>query len=166
MSTDITTDADMAARMQELGCTYPRTGVALLPVNFVNASSAADLRQASDTATVKKLLKEADIPVNDIFVPGRRPMYIKNKSADWAAPILFVSAAFYSQNAAAVSLALNVIGNYATDFLRGRGRTRDQAKLDIVVETKGTSSFKRISYSGPADGIRELDTVVRRVFDD
>jgi hypothetical protein len=134
-------------------------------VNFANAS-AADLLQASESATVKKLLKEADIPVDDILVPGRRPMYIKNKSADWAAPILFVTAAFYSQNPSAISVALNIIGNYATDFLRGRSHEGDEAKLDIVVETKGRTSFKKISYSGPADGIMGLDSVVRRVLDD
>ena len=119
MSIAITVDADIAERMHELGCPYPRTGIALLPINFVNASSATDLRQASDTATVKKLLKEAEVPIDDLFVPTKRPIYIKNKSAEWAAPIVFVSAAFYSQNPAAVSLALNVIGNYTTDFAEG-----------------------------------------------
>jgi hypothetical protein len=166
MSTDITTYIDVTARMEELGCAYPRAGIALLPVNFASASAAADLLQASESATVKKLLKEADIPVDNILVPGRRPMYIKNKSADWAAPILFVTAAFYSQNPSAISVALNIIGNYATDFLRGRSHEGDEAKLDIVVEAKGASSFKKISYSGPADGIRGLDSIVRRVLDD
>jgi hypothetical protein len=166
MSTDITACGDIAARMEELGCAYPTSGIALLPVNFATASQSEDLLQASEAATVKKLLKEAGIPVDDVFGPGRRPMYIKNKSSDWAAPILLVSAALYSQNPTAVSVALNIIGNYATDFLRGRWPGRDEAKLDIVVQTKGTKSFKRISYSGPADGIRGLDGVVRKVFDD
>lgn len=166
MDTEITAWTDIAVRMQEFSCAYPETGIALLPVNFATASLPTDLLQASDSATVRKLLKEADILVNDIFVSERRPMYIKNKSADWAGPIILIGAAFYSQNPMAVSLALNVIGNYVTEFLRGSGRGRGSVTLDIVVETKGKSSFKKISYRGPADGIPALDSVIRRVFDD
>jgi hypothetical protein len=156
----------MRAKLEELACAYPISGIVLMPVNFETASSAEELLQASEASTVRKLLKEAGVPIYDIFRPDRRPMYIKNKSAGWAAPILFVSAAFYSQNPAAVALALNIIGNYATEFLTGTRRQRDQAKLDIVVETKGTASFRKIAYSGPTDGIKELDAVIRRVFDD
>jgi hypothetical protein len=168
MGTETTTFTDIAAKIKNFGGAYPRTGVALLPVNFANAASLEELLQASDTATLRKLLKEANVPVDDLFEPDRRPMYIKNKSADWVAPIIFFSAAFYSQNSLAVSLALNVIGNYATDFLRGIGHAGDQAKLDIVVETKtkDASIFKKASYIGPAEGIRELDGVVRRMLDD
>lgn len=81
-------------------------------------------------------------------------------------PILFVCAALYSQNPSAVSVALSVVANYATDLLKGVGNREENAKLDIVVETKGTSMFKKISYEGPADGIKSLAEVVRRAFND
>jgi hypothetical protein len=164
VSIDITSYVNVATRMAELGCEYPRSGIVLLPVNFAQASSVTGLLQASDTATVKKLLTEAGVPVEEILERSRRPMYIKNKSAEWSAPIVFVCAAMLSQNPSIVSVALSVIGNYATDLLKGIGRGGADAKLEIVVETK--DGYKKISYSGPTDGIRGLDSIVRRALDE
>jgi hypothetical protein len=48
MSSDITSYINVAARMADLGCEYPRSGIVLLPVNFEKASSATELLQASD----------------------------------------------------------------------------------------------------------------------
>ncbi len=166
MSTEITDYVNVTTRMTELGCEYPRSGIVLLPVNFAQVSSATELLQASDTATVKKVLKEANVPVDEILERSRRPGYIKNKSAEWSAPMLFICTALYSQNPLIVSLALSVIANYASDLLRGVGSRGEDVKLDIVVETKRTGTFKRISYEGPAGGIKDLAEVVRRTFDD
>ena len=59
------------------------------------------------------------------------------------APILFVSAALFSQNPDLVSLALNVIGNYATEFFRGE-RGEHEVRLDVVVEKKRNETYKKI----------------------
>jgi hypothetical protein len=48
MSSDITSYINVAARMADLGCEYPRSDIVLLPVNFEKATSATELLQASD----------------------------------------------------------------------------------------------------------------------
>ena len=76
-------------------------------------------------------------------------------------PIFFVSALLYSQNPMCVSLALNVLGNYATDFFKGTNPTPN-IKLNIVVEKKN-KTCKSISYEGPVDGLKDLRNIVREV---
>jgi hypothetical protein len=60
-----------------------------------------------------------------------------------------------------VSLALNVLGNYATDFFKGTNPTPN-IKLNIVVEKKN-KTCKSISYEGPVDGLKDLRNIVREV---
>jgi hypothetical protein len=54
MATNITDFVNVGEKIANLGGVYPN-GLALLPVNFESASSVADLRQASEAATIKKL---------------------------------------------------------------------------------------------------------------
>ena len=58
-----------------------------------------------------------------------------------------------------LSLSLNVIANYATDFLRGVSGNPN-VKLDIVVE-KNDKTCKKISYEGSIDGLKDLPAVIR-----
>jgi hypothetical protein len=79
---------NVSERLEELGWVYPRSGMALLPVNIGTAESAEELRQASEAATVKKLLKAGQLPIEDIMNAGQRLPAIKNKHLEWTAPIL------------------------------------------------------------------------------
>jgi len=158
MATNITDFVNVGEKIANLGGVYPH-GLALLPVNFESASSLAELRQASEAATIKKLLIAEGLQVDDILDRSQRPPYIKNKSHEWASPIIFVSALLYSQNPMCISLALNVLGNYATDFFRGTNTTPN-VKLNIVIEKKD-KSCKTISYEGPVDGLKDLPNIVR-----
>lgn len=72
---------NVAEKMADLQCQLPETGLALLPLNFESATSIADLRHASQTSTLKKLLVKEGLPLNDIVERSRRPPYVKNKSS-------------------------------------------------------------------------------------
>jgi hypothetical protein len=134
-----------------------------LPVNFESASSVTEFLQASEAATVKKLFLEKGLPIDDIVDRNQRPPYVKNKSYDWVTPTLFISAALYSENPALVSMALSVLANYATDFFKGINRMPD-VRLDIVAEETKTKTYKKISYQGPVDGLKNLADVIRAVI--
>lgn len=160
MTTKITDYVEVSKKMADLGCRYPER-MALLPINFESAMSISEFLQASEAATIKKLLLAESLPLDDIVDRSQRPPYVKNKSGDWVAPIVFVSASMYSQNQALVSLALNVLGNYATDFFKGSPRVHD-VTLKIVVEKKN-KTCKKITYQGPIDGLKDLAEVIREV---
>lgn len=158
--TRITDYIDVGKKMADLGCRYPEQ-MALLPINFEAARSIAEFLQASEAATIKKLLLAKKLPLNDILDRNQRSPYLKNKSHEWAAPILFVSASLFSQNPALVSLALNVVGNYATDFFKGTLGIHE-VTLNIVVAKKD-KTFKKISYRGPTDGLKDLAKIIKEV---
>src|SRR5580692_4260791 len=104
MTTTITDFIDVRKKIADLGC-RDTEGMALLPINFESARSIAELRQASEAATIKKLLIAEGVPVDDIVEKGQRLPYVKNKSFEWVGPILFVSASLYSQNPELVAVA-------------------------------------------------------------
>lgn len=161
MTTNVTDFVNVSKKVADLACRYPDR-MALLPINFESASSIGEFLQASEAATIKKLLVADGLPLDDIVSPSQRIPYIKNKSHEWVAPILFVSASLYSQNPALVSVALSVLANYATEFFRGISSLHE-VKLDVVVERKRNETYKRISYQGPVAGLRDLPEVIREV---
>jgi hypothetical protein len=164
ITVDVTEYANVGKKIVDLGCRCPDR-MALLPVNFESATSITELLQASEAATVRKLFLAAGLPLDEIVDRSLRPPYLKKKSFEWVAPILFVSAALYSQNPDLVSLALNIMGNYATEFLKGTGGTRS-VKVDIVVEKRRNETYKRISYQGPPAGLKDLSGVIREVVNE
>jgi hypothetical protein len=163
VTTKIADYIDVSKKMADLGCRYPER-MALLPINFESATSISEFLQASEAATIKKLLLSQAVHLDDIVARSQRPPYVKNKSHEWVAPIVFVSASLYSQNRELVSVALNVLGNYATDFFKGTPGMHE-VKLDIVVAKKN-KTYKKIAYQGPIEGLKGLADVIREVADE
>lgn len=161
MPLTITDCSDVSEKMTELGCVLPVSGLALLPYNFDSAASVSELRHASETSTVRKLLLHARLPLGDIARPGERPPYVKNKSSDLVLPTLFFSASFLSQNSALVTVALNVVSNYVYESLRHL-RSGRVVKVAIVVEDKG--KYRRISYEGTEEGLNALPDSIREAI--
>ena len=163
MSITVTDYVDVRAKAAELGCIVPESGLTLLPVNFDSAATVAELRHASETSTLRKLLKGENLPLLDIVERGQRPPYIKNKSADLVLPTLFFSATFLSQNPALVSIALNVVSSYVYDRFRSLkpGRT---VKCEIVIEDRKSDKYRRIAYEGTEDGLNLLPQSIREAI--
>lgn len=161
MATKISDYVHVANRAKELGCVTP-TGITVLPENFENAASRSELLFGSEAATIRKLLK-SDVPMGSLLPTGERAPAIHNKHFEWA-PAIFVSAALLSENPNAISVALGIVSNYATDFFKGRPSRK--VKLTVVVETKKDRSCKRIDYEGDASGLASLANIVRQLGDD
>lgn len=154
----------MPNESRALDAIYP-DGLALLPINFESASSIAEFRQVSAAATVKTLFRNATIPYSELFEKSKKPPYVQNNAFEWIAPTIFVSAGLISANANYVSVALNVISNYATDFFKGMAGGKS-VKLEVVVETTKTKTCMRISYEGDIEGLKDLPKIIREVADE
>lgn len=163
LTTKVTDYIDVSKKMADLGCRFPER-MALLPINFESAVSITELLQASEAATIKKLLLAEAVPLDEIVDRSQRPPYVKSKSSEWISPIIFVSASLYSQNPALVSIALNVLGNFATDFFKGIRGVHD-VSLNIVVGKKN-KTYKKIAYHGPIEGLKDLPKIIREVADE
>jgi hypothetical protein len=159
VSVEVSEFINVHQKLDELGAEYPADGIALLPLNISTAESIGDLRQASEAATIRKLLRQADIPVKDILSKEKRPPYVKNKSNDWVSPIIFVSATVWNNNPKLVSVALNIVSSYIYDAFKGATGSRT-AKISVVVEDPNGKST-RIDYEGPSEAVKDLAKLVR-----
>ena len=161
--TNITDFVSVSQRVEQLGLASPN-GIAFLPDDFESAETTADFRQRPEAATLRKVLKQANVAIDDLS-PGVKLPYIVNRSSQWIAPTLFISSSLLSTDPTMVSVALNVLSNYVTDFLKGFPGG-PAVKFEIVVEKKGDRSCKRITYQGDAAGIASLAEVVGRIADE
>jgi hypothetical protein len=159
VSVEVSDFINVHQKLNELGAEYPTDGMALLPPNISTAESIGDLKQASEAATIRKLLRQSDVPVRDILSKEKRPPYVKNKSSDWVSPIIFVSATLWSNNPDLVSVALNIVSSYIYDTFKGVTGSRT-AKISVVIEDPNGKST-RIDYEGPSDAMKDLAKLVK-----
>uniref|UniRef100_B0T6I4 Uncharacterized protein n=1 Tax=Caulobacter sp. (strain K31) TaxID=366602 RepID=B0T6I4_CAUSK len=152
------------ARLASLGCGFPQ-GVAILPANFAVATDRSQFKELAEAPTIRKLLRSAGLPVSGLLPDGKTSPLILNRSAGWAGPALFISAGLLSANATAVSVALGILTNYLSDFLKGSLREKG-VELDIIVERRGDRVCKKISYQGPIEGLEALARAVARIADE
>ena len=147
-------------RFQDLGCIQPQ-GIALLPANFETADNIETFLQAPEAATVAKLLTQAGLPPSDLWNSEDRPAYIQNNAFEWIAPTIFASATLLTENPDCISVALGVISDYVTEFLRGIPGDKNRVKLEIVAEPTEGGVCKRFKYDGPAEQLHNLPEIIR-----
>jgi len=162
MTITVTDYVSVADRIAELGCNVP-SGIAILPDNFPKAATRQDLLFGSEASTIRKLFKNNNFPIDDLLPVGERVGAIHNKHFEWA-PLLFISVGLLSNDPNAVTVALGIIANYATDFFKGM--SGKNVKLNVVVEKKKDHTCKMISYEGDISGLSTLSNVIRRISDE
>ena len=62
------------------------------------------------------------------------------------------------QNPELVSIALNVLSNYISDYFKGH--KEPNVKLNIVVQ-KSEIEYTNFMYEGPKDGLKEIEKVIK-----
>jgi hypothetical protein len=164
MTTSINDYLSVRQKAADLGCVVPE-GIALLPMNFETATSRKDFRQRSEAATVRSLLRANNLPLSELLPAGERAPYIQNNAFELLLPTIFIAGTLMSQNPAAVSLGLNVLASYVTDFFKGIAGEK-HVKFDIVIERKGSHSCKMVSYEGDASGLQSLPDIIGRLADE
>ncbi len=161
MSVETTKVESVSDRAAALGLASP-TSLALLPRNFFDAKDPGDLIHEAHATTIRKLWAEKALPETPVEEPGKALPAVVEHSADWIAPTVFVSSMLLSNTPELVSVAIGVIANYATDFLKGR-HGEPTVRLDVVVEKSKSKSCQKISYTGPVKGLDDLPDIVREV---
>lgn len=162
MTTTVSEFGNVAQRASELGCPVPGR-IAILPENFETAKSYADFEFSQEASTIRTLFRNNDFELDEILPPGQRSTFVHNKHFEWAA-LLFISVGLISSNPMAVSIAIGMISNYATDYFRGM--PSKNVKLSIVVEKRKDKSCKKINFDGPVEGLKDLPEIIRRVSDE
>lgn len=159
MNSTVTDYIDVRAKLSQLGYHSP-SALALLPANIDSATAAVDVRQRSESATVRTLFRQAGIPFEDVYDQSNRPPYIQNNDVTWFAPTIFVAAGVISTNPHVISVALGVLSNYLTDFFKGKLGERN-IKVSFVVEQDLSRTCKRVEYEGNVEGLHALADVIK-----
>ena len=151
---------NVAERAAALGCRVP-TGVALLPGNFDTAKTRQELLFEGKISPLRELWRKANVVETPIEPPGEDIWCVGYKDFDLVVPTIFIGFSLLSQNQAMVSIALNVISNYLTDWFKGLGPgTKQVAEVNVVVETP-KKTCKHVHYKGPVEGLEELPDILR-----
>jgi len=164
MGITITDYCRVDQRVAELGCLYP-DGIALLPENFDTPRDRGELLQRTSGTTLRKAFRAEKLPVVEVLPASERIPYITYKHFEWVIPTLFISASVISENPVAVSIALSVVANFITDFLKGIP-TAKNIKLNIVVEKRLDRTCKKINYDGDVAGLSSLAEIIKEISDD
>lgn len=161
MSIQVSEYVNVKDQALKLGCNSP-TGLALLPRNFETAKSKDELVHESAVPDIRIIWRQAGISETKIEKESDKFPYAQENAFEWVGPIIFVSTMLLSQNPHAISIALNIISNFLTDWFKGIPGIK-KVKLDVVIEKDENKKSIRIHYDGDPDGLAELDKVIREV---
>lgn len=164
MSVEIKDYISVSLRAKELNCEIP-SGLVVLPENFLVAADTSEFRIRSETATLKSLFRQNQIPFGELQKNGEKRLYIQNNAADLILPLIYVAASLTTGNEQVISIALGVVSNYVTDFFKGRSGSKT-VELTVVVETTKNKSCKSITYKGDAAGLTSLPAIIKKISDD
>lgn len=144
-------------KVNELDC-FLTNDICFLPENLEETKSKSEFIYTDNTLTVKKLFNKNNL-LSDTLEKENLNLR-QRRSIDWYAPTIYIGFSLLTQNPTLVSIALNVLSNYITDFFKGTFGEK-KVKLDVVVEVTPKKTYKRISYEGNADGLKNLDKIIK-----
>jgi len=155
---------DVEEKANQLDCNIPES-LAILPRNFRDASSKAELIHEITTPTVRKLLVQNKIQETPLEKEGEKFPQIDEKSFEWIGPTILIASSVITQNPYLIEVTINVISTYLTDFFKGIQSSQANARLSIVFKNK-SGTYKKINYSGHKDGLKDIPKIIKEVFDE
>jgi metal-dependent HD superfamily phosphatase/phosphodiesterase len=135
----------------------------ILPENIEDAKSSMDFIFTETAIPIKKFLKQNGVEVNMLENPNSN--YRQRKSIDFYAPLIFIGYSLLSDNSSLVSVGLNILSNYITDYFKETFGEK-KVRIEIVVETTPKKSYKSITYEGSVKGINELNNIIKTLKDE
>lgn len=67
-----------------------------------------------------------------------------------------------SENPQLIEISISLISSYLYDLFKGSGGNK-KVKFDIVIGNENNKSFKKISYEGDIDGVKELNSIIKNL---
>ena len=160
MGTALEDLGDVRRRASDLGF-EPIGDIALLPRGFESGEGVDDLSFDAETATLRKLLAESGVNVQQPrMVEGATEVHVE-KSAAWVAPLIFIGARMLVEAPETISLLLAVLEQFVIRVTRGLHNP--SVKLTFALETEEGKEYKRLSYEGPPQAIKEVEELIKGI---
>ncbi|MCT8090481.1 MULTISPECIES: hypothetical protein [unclassified Acinetobacter] len=97
------------------------------------------------------------ININYIQKPD---IVLEQRAIDWFGPTLLFTTAALTQNPELVSIALNVLSDYISDYFKGR--KEPNIKLNVMIQ-KSKAEYTNLKYEGPKDGLKEIEKLIEKL---
>jgi len=163
MSIDVSDYCSVTSQADKLGLVKPDS-FSFLPRNFDQATSFDDLLFDDSVVDLRILFRQSGFTETKVEHAPNSIRRIQQNDITMVLPIIYFSYAYLSQNPNAIAVALGIISNYLTDFFKGVTST-PKAKLDIVIDQKGKTTTKRISYKGDPSGFESIPAIIKELLE-
>ncbi len=137
--------------------------IIILPDNILRNDKHEEYFYSSTLPTIRKIISSKEIPFK-IYNKETDPILIEQRGLEFFLPIFFIGSLFYSQNQAAISLALSMIANYLTEIFKGQKEPK--VNLNIYLRDDVKKITKRVKYKGPPEGLKDVDKIVKNTMKD
>ena len=161
MTIEVSELPDLATQLAKLDCEMPAT-LAFLPSNLETEGDPAKLAVQGQATTLTKVLRRGGIEITTLLPPAVTPGFIHNKSHDWIAPVIFVSAELMKTSPDLVGAAIDLVRDYLISLFKG-GSTAKAIKAEIVIEKRKRGAYQKIVYDGDIEGLRTLADMARDI---
>jgi hypothetical protein len=132
--------------------------LSFLPENIDSAQNKDDFIFTESMIEVNKYFKANNLELSAFG--GDSELYRSRKNADLYLPGLFISLSVITENPHLISVSLNILSNYIYDSLKG-AIGKKTAHVEFHIETKEKGKIKKIDYKGDAEGIKELEKIIK-----
>jgi hypothetical protein len=134
---------DVRQKIQDLSLNEVK-GIAFLPMNFETATTTEDFIYQDSLKVVNKLLKQNQVNIERLNNATETKYYVEN-DITWIGPTFFIAYSYWTENSTLIQLSLSMIGNYLTDFFKGK-LNPPKVKLDYVLEKDPKKGKKKCSF--------------------
>lgn len=157
MEHKITEFINIRERIESLNNNF-NSDFCILPENIESATSVDEFIFTDNATTVKKVFHNNNVSID--ILQNSNSAFRQRCSIDWYAPMIFIGYSLLSENSNLITVGLNVLSNYITDFFKG-SFGRKNVKIEIVVESSPKKEYKCISYEGSPEGLKDLEKVIK-----
>ncbi len=150
-------DVNLSTKLDELELSLP-DALTFFPENIDTAKQKDEFIFTDSMLDLSKIFKQENVDISVLGVDTE--LYRSRKSADIYLPAIFLSLSLIAENPTIISISLNLLSNYIYDLCKGSLKEKT-AKVDLYIETKERGKFKKISYSGSAEGLKDLHKIIK-----
>ncbi|MFT3844748.1 MAG: hypothetical protein QM725_06835 [Lacibacter sp.] len=138
----------------------PKLNLTFLPENLNEVQDSEKFIYSESTTDIRKVFRLDNIPID--YLTNDKPILRARKSADWFGPTLFIGFSILTDSPTLINISLNILSNYLYDFFKGTVSNK-KVKFELVVESKRNKEFRKITYEGPVEGIKDLEGVIKQL---
>lgn len=152
-----TEEYQIKKKLEKLELTLP-DNLCFFPENIETANTKNEFIFTETIVDLNKYFKQNNVNLD--FLGGDTELYRSRKNADIYLPAIFISLSVLTENPNIVSISLNILSSYIYDRLKGT-IGKKTANVQFHIETKKKDKIITIDYKGDADGIKNLEEIIK-----